>query len=345
MCHSSSNEDIANHRQMLPSFVQNFSNKTNQSDDACHKNKEAGVVSTTIGTKVSYKHHPVDPSKSEERLLEMLQDCHVKGHRNESPGGRQQSSRHKHEKAGHRSATSHPAHNKHTKLKKHKPPEGKCEKNQHAGNSKLTIENHVHTVSQDDTTPNSKKAGKKTGESIETENSKEKHPYQRSSLHLDLTLDHMNNCRKVVASPQRPHGLTTNLLHQTPDIQHITKGSTPDLTSRNMSYQDVDKCHKKMCTQTLDQVQNPDLSIHDGKQEFSPGSSEEGEIGQDKKSVSTYPSLSELNLTFSSLAAQKILTGASVNSLDTLAEVNIAALKRNTNNVASTLTNTDLGFV
>ncbi|XP_045127770.1 uncharacterized protein LOC123514185 isoform X2 [Portunus trituberculatus] len=345
-CHSSSSEDIADHRHVLPPVIQNFNSKGNQSDNIGHRNKDSAVVSTNMVSKVSYKHQSLDPSKSEERLLEVLQDCHVTGDKNETPVGRQQSSRQKHERVGHRCPTSHPAHNKHAKSKKHKPPDGKFEKNQQAGNSKPSVENHVHVGTEGDSTPNGKKTSKKTGEPPQTENGKEKHQYQRSSLHLDLTSDHMNNCRKVIASPQRPHGLTTNVLHQTPDIQHITKGSTPDLTSRNMRYQDVEKCHKKMCSQTLDQVQRPETYVvHGGKQVTSPGSTEEGEVGHDKKSVSTYPSLSELNLTFSSLAAQKILSGASVNSLDTLAEVNLAALKRNTNTVASALTNTDLGFV
>ena len=45
----------------------------------------------------------------------------------------------------------------------------------------------------------------------------------------------------------------------------------------------------------------------------------------DKRSVRTYPSIGELNLTFSSITAQRLLCGASVNSLDTLVEVNLRA--------------------
>ncbi|KAK4299268.1 hypothetical protein Pmani_028443 [Petrolisthes manimaculis] len=263
---------------------------------------------------------------------------------------------------------------------------------------------------------------------------------------------HMNNCRKVARSPQhRPHCLTTNLLH-------ITKGSVSDLTSRNLGYQDVDKCHKKSCSQTLDQALlkqsqdddeddddggdsncSPDSNVDvilvkdtkegkknrqsevwkvvdegkkrkgdkckagddDGKKRQSEvwkgtdegkkkiqsevwqegknkiGSVEAGKKKQsdawkagnegkkkkqnevpkeeknktpcgeeeakspDKLSLSTYPSLSDLNLTFTSLAAQKILAGGSVNSLDTLAEVNLAAKKRN----RTPVTNTDFGFL
>lgn len=251
---------------------------------------------------------------------------------------------------------------------------------------------------------------------------------------------HMNNCRKVARSPQhRPHCLTTNLLH-------ITKGSVSDLTSRNLGYQDVDKCHKKSCSQTLDQAllkqsqddddnggdcspdSNVDVimvkdtkegkknkqsvdevknrqdevckiggdigkkkqsdvwkatdevrkkqsevwqegknkigSVDTGKKKHSDvwkagneGKKKQNEVRReeknktvcggkgatspDKVSLSTYPSLSELNLTFTSLAAQKILAGGSVNSLDTLAEVNLAAKKRN----RTPVTSTDFGFL
>ncbi|XP_037088278.1 uncharacterized protein LOC119108797 [Pollicipes pollicipes] len=45
-------------------------------------------------------------------------------------------------------------------------------------------------------------------------------------------------------------------------------------------------------------------------------------------SLRTYPSLSSLNLNFQSLAAQRLVHGASVNSIDTLVEVNMAAERR-----------------
>ncbi|XP_068233002.1 uncharacterized protein ko [Palaemon carinicauda] len=63
-------------------------------------------------------------------------------------------------------------------------------------------------------------------------------------------------------------------------------------------------------------------------------------------SITTYPSLSELNLNFSSLAAQKILHGVSHNSIDTLVEVNLAAEKRKINvKRPEAVTNTDFGFL
>ncbi|XP_066943838.1 uncharacterized protein knockout [Macrobrachium rosenbergii] len=66
----------------------------------------------------------------------------------------------------------------------------------------------------------------------------------------------------------------------------------------------------------------------------------------DVASINTYPSLSELNLNFSSLAAQKILHGVSHNSIDTLVEVNLAAEKRKINvKRPEAVTNTDFGFL
>ncbi|XP_042242467.1 uncharacterized protein LOC121879763 isoform X1 [Homarus americanus] len=220
--------------------------------------------------------------------------------------------------------------------------------------------------------------------------------YNRLSLQLDLAVTNMNNSRKVVSSPQRPEVLKNNLLHGDGELTHV-KGSCQDLTSRNLGYQEVDKCHKQMCSQTLDQVQQQSVSQgqqshvtsntkqqqhpRSPKKKSSPGTDVQNvtsiiplenektvtkDVGDtspnssvkdpDKPgsspdtgglSVSTYPSLSELNLNFSSLAAQKILCGASVNSIDTLVEVNLAAEKRNfdNNKHSDSVTSTDFGFL
>ncbi|KAF4531575.1 hypothetical protein B566_EDAN016084 [Ephemera danica] len=61
---------------------------------------------------------------------------------------------------------------------------------------------------------------------------------------------------------------------------------------------------------------------------------------------SSYPSLSDLTVHFKSLAAQKILKGISINSIDTLVEVNMAAAANNEkqNNCDVTI-HTDFGLV
>lgn len=58
--------------------------------------------------------------------------------------------------------------------------------------------------------------------------------------------------------------------------------------------------------------------------------------------LGTFPSLSDLSLHFTSLAAQNILKGVSINSIDTLVEVNMAAEKQNNRDVS---VHTDFGVV
>lgn len=62
-------------------------------------------------------------------------------------------------------------------------------------------------------------------------------------------------------------------------------------------------------------------------------------INTGDKDLCAFPSLSDLSFKFTSLAAQNILNGVSINSIDTLVEVNMAAEKHN-NSI-----HTDLGVV
>jgi hypothetical protein len=60
---------------------------------------------------------------------------------------------------------------------------------------------------------------------------------------------------------------------------------------------------------------------------------------------SSYPSLSDLTVHFKSLAAQKILKGISINSIDTLVEVNMAAANNEKQNNCDVTIHTDFGLV
>ncbi|XP_049767026.1 mucin-17 [Schistocerca cancellata] len=62
-----------------------------------------------------------------------------------------------------------------------------------------------------------------------------------------------------------------------------------------------------------------------------------------KEQLYTYPSLSDLTVHFKSLAAQKILKGISINSVDTLVEVNMAAAEKQNNRDVTV--HTDFGVV
>lgn len=109
----------------------------------------------------------------------------------------------------------------------------------------------------------------------------------------------------------------------------------------------------------------PNLAINsngDGKQKINNGDksvekepvdrrfsvSRENSIN-DRDELYNFPSLSDLSFNFTSLAAQKILKGVSINSIDTLVELNMAQEKQN--NVSATTTTqqqaicTDYGMV
>lgn len=63
---------------------------------------------------------------------------------------------------------------------------------------------------------------------------------------------------------------------------------------------------------------------------------------EENQDLATFPSLSDLSLHFTSLAAQNILKGVSINSIDTLVEVNMAAEKQNNREMTK---HTDFGMV
>ncbi|XP_067000816.2 uncharacterized protein ko [Anabrus simplex] len=67
------------------------------------------------------------------------------------------------------------------------------------------------------------------------------------------------------------------------------------------------------------------------------------EHGRSNSDLCPYPSLSDLTVHFKSIAAQKILKGVSINSIDTLVEVNMAAAEKQ-NNCDVTI-HTDFGMV
>ena len=110
----------------------------------------------------------------------------------------------------------------------------------------------------------------------------------------------------------------------------------------------------KMFVASEDRVKgnSPKIAIHnilsaDLKMEMEDNKTSSSDSpNADKRSVRTYPSIGELNLTFSSLTAQRLLCGASVNSLDTLVEVNLRAETAHApNDAVSPVKKKDLGFV
>ncbi|RZF39779.1 hypothetical protein LSTR_LSTR003440 [Laodelphax striatellus] len=80
--------------------------------------------------------------------------------------------------------------------------------------------------------------------------------------------------------------------------------------------------------------------IHDTDKVNSPEGN--GKMTADSSDLPSFPSLSDLSLHFTSIAAQNILKGVSINSIDTLVEVNMAAEKQNNCDVTI---HTDFGCV
>ncbi|XP_035730737.1 storkhead-box protein 2-like isoform X1 [Vespa mandarinia] len=85
-------------------------------------------------------------------------------------------------------------------------------------------------------------------------------------------------------------------------------------------------------------------NLESGKQQRAPQGSEPNlEKTVSRGDLYSYPSLSDMQVQFTSLAAQKILKGCPINSVDTLVEVNMAAAEKPNN--CDVTVHTDFGLV
>lgn len=121
-----------------------------------------------------------------------------------------------------------------------------------------------------------------------------------------------------------------NLLTKGIDQKPTVLGSEPNLALKNQELiKDINTSSEKI--HCLDNKQKRYSLSQDGK----------------KEEFYNFPSLSDLSFNFTSLAAQKILKGVSINSVDTLVELNMAAAngseKQNNRDVAAVCT--DFGLV
>lgn len=120
-----------------------------------------------------------------------------------------------------------------------------------------------------------------------------------------------------------------NLLTKGIDQKPTVLGSEPNLALKNQELiKDINTSSEKI--HCLDNKQKRYSLSQDGK----------------KEEFYNFPSLSDLSFNFTSLAAQKILKGVSINSVDTLVELNMAANgseKQNNRDVAAVCT--DFGLV
>ncbi|CAF4904232.1 unnamed protein product [Pieris macdunnoughi] len=120
-----------------------------------------------------------------------------------------------------------------------------------------------------------------------------------------------------------------NLLTKGIDTKPTVLGSEPNLALKNQeSLKDNTSSEKINC---IENKQKRYSLSQDGK--------------KDNQDFYNFPSLSDLSFNFTSLAAQKILKGVSINSVDTLVELNMAANTDKPNNRDVTPVCTDFGLV
>ncbi|XP_011351110.1 uncharacterized protein LOC105287271 isoform X2 [Ooceraea biroi] len=144
------------------------------------------------------------------------------------------------------------------------------------------------------------------------------------------TNDAMNNSRKLSLSLSKDALSYRNLLH--PDSKNNIASNPPSPTK---SYDGFGGSFNDVYIENLETT----------KQQRAPQGSEPNldktvSRGSD---LHSYPSLSDMQVQFTSLAAQKILKGCPINSVDTLVEVNMAAADK-PNNYDVTV-HTDFGLV
>ncbi|XP_020296811.1 uncharacterized protein LOC109861533, partial [Pseudomyrmex gracilis] len=145
------------------------------------------------------------------------------------------------------------------------------------------------------------------------------------------TNDAMNNSRKLSLSLSKDTLSYRNLLH--PDSKNNIASNPPSPTK---SYDCFSDSFNDVYIENLETVKQ-----HQAPQGSEPNLEKIMSRGSD---LHSYPSLSDMQVQFTSLAAQKILKGCPINSVDTLVEVNMAATSDKTNNCDVTV-HTDFGLV
>ncbi|KAL0840072.1 hypothetical protein ABMA28_015391 [Loxostege sticticalis] len=121
-----------------------------------------------------------------------------------------------------------------------------------------------------------------------------------------------------------------NLLTKAIDQKPVVLGSEPNLALKNQEQiKDINTSAEKL--NCLENKQKRYSLSQDSKKE--------------NQDFYNFPSLSDLSFNFTSLAAQKILKGVSINSVDTLVELNMAANSEKQNNRDVAAVCTDFGLV
>lgn len=142
------------------------------------------------------------------------------------------------------------------------------------------------------------------------------------------------NMTKLNSNP----AINTDSIAQILSKNLIAVGSEPNLA--NLAINSNGDCKQK--------INNGDKSVEKETVDRRFSVSRENSIN-DRDELYNFPSLSDLSFNFTSLAAQKILKGVSINSIDTLVELNMAQEKQQNNvtatNAAPQAICTDYGMV
>lgn len=143
------------------------------------------------------------------------------------------------------------------------------------------------------------------------------------------TNDAMNNSRKLSLSLSKDALSYRNLLR--PGSKNNIASNPPSPTK---SYDGFGGSFNNVYIENLEAT----------KQQRAPQGSEPNlEKTVSRGDLYSYPSLSDMQVQFTSLAAQKILKGCPINSVDTLVEVNMAAAEKPNN--CDVTVHTDFGLV
>lgn len=197
-----------------------------------------------------------------------------------------------------------------------------------------------------------------------TNNAKEE-SLNNSSMPTDEKNEQMNNSRKLsLQMPSRDLNYK-NLLKNLPSTSNnkqFASNSNPDSPINNSfkeftrntfdskSFDDLGGSVGDVYKQLTDSKTSLDKSYQSILDKNILGSEpnislkdQEGKSVSRQNSQHHFPSLSDLSFNFTSLAAQKILKGVSINSIDTLVELNMAANGEKQNNCD--IVHTDFGLV
>lgn len=154
----------------------------------------------------------------------------------------------------------------------------------------------------------------------------------------------LNNVRKVSISstPLQSYNKTENLsvknllkATERPFLPLILNKESKQYNSNPPSPTKPYPSEMGMATGSLN-IENTRVNGNQNSQEMTK------KVSENENDLCTFPSLSDLSLHFTSIAAQNILKGVSINSIDTLVEVNMAAEKQNNCDVTI---HTDFGMV